>query len=93
MLISIVVIDTTQNLHQFSSVSLKYLARTLPFPNGFHLPFQVISGASMPSLGLIGDRVSRRNEPINAKSLCARDGPLQPAADYLLLAPSPADTA
>jgi len=47
--------------------------RTRAFPNGFHLPFQVISSARMLSLGLISDRGFRRNKPINAKSLWARD--------------------
>lgn len=69
------IIDSTQNLHHFSSVSLQCSARTLPFPSGFNPPFQVISSASLLSAGLIGDRVFRRNKPINAKSLWGRERP------------------
>ena len=62
-------------MHHFSSVSLQCSARTLPFPSGFNPPFQVISSASLLSAGLIGDRVFRRNKPINAKSLWGRERP------------------
>lgn len=65
-------------------MSLKCVARTLAFPNGFHLPLRVISSASMLSLGLISDRVFRRNKHMNAKSLWVRDRSPQPAVDYLL---------
>ena len=56
----LLIIDSTQNLHHFSSVSFQYSARILPFPSGFN---QVISGASLLSTGLIGDRVFRRTSP------------------------------
>lgn len=55
-------------------MSLKDVAKTLALPNGFHLPFQVISSASLLSLGLIGGRVFRRNKPINAESVRAGAG-------------------
>lgn len=61
--------------------------------DGFHLPFQVISTTNMPSLGLISDRVLRKNKPINAKSQCGKDRSLQQAVDHLLLMLPPSSLA